>query len=586
MKHSLAAISLIVLFAGSSVSTASALVNYPQSWYSGACVNISRDLVLGQRGADVSKLQSFLVTQNFPGSGAWMVSGFFGNATQAAVRDFQQVQGLATTGSLDSATRAAISRVTCGGLVAYAPQTTTYPAYPAALPWNGTSQNYQYQNLVNLNITSLSQNTGAGGTQVTIYGTGFDTVGNVINFGSKSLTGIPSNGTSLSFIVPFYAYSGSVSITVSNSRGTSNALSFEVYSYGYNCSNSALPYGGINSYLNNNCRCGSVYAGSTYNALYPYLTSSSCGSNGSSGSVTAPTASYLNPNSGAVGTYVTIFGTGFSASNNAVHFGTGVIANLPSTDGRSLSFTVPTQLSGYGSQNTGLGNYKVSVTNALGYTTNILQFTVTSLGTDKEVVVTNVVGPVSLGAGTIGTWTVTLTNPNGSAVTVTPVWGDAATLLSPNSSAAQTTYAHGTVQLSFAHAYGSGGSYPVSFLVSAPDGTVTTPVQNVVVTGGNSQYGIPSISNLAPMSAQVGQQVTLYGTNFSSTNTVSFGTGAITNVYSNGTSIMFTVPSYVSPYCAPDMYCAQYVQEITPGIYNISVMNQSGTSNTVSFRVY
>lgn len=50
-------------------------------------------------------------------------------------------------------------------------------------------------------------------------------------------------------------------------------------------------------------------------------------------------------------------------------------------------------------------------------------------------------------------------------------------------------------------------------------------------------------------------------------------------------TIQFVVPSALSPYCAPGMACAQYMREVTPGTYSITVMNDNGTSNTLKFTV-
>src|SRR3989338_5555792 len=71
------------------------------------CVTISRDLWYGSRGTDVLMLQSFLVNQNYAGGGSWMVTGYFGAATQTAVRIFQSQRGLSQTGIVDATTRAA-----------------------------------------------------------------------------------------------------------------------------------------------------------------------------------------------------------------------------------------------------------------------------------------------------------------------------------------------------------------------------------------------------------------------------------------------------------------------------------------------
>ena len=586
MKTSIKALSLSVLFLAAFASTASALVNYPQSWYSGSCVNLSRDLSRGTRGSDVLSLQTFLVSQNFPGGGTWMGTSLYGAATQAAVSDFQQEQGLPMTGVADYATRNSIERLTCGGVVAYTAPTTS--TYSTSIPWNGYNSNYPYgyNNLVSLNLTSLSQNTGVVGTQVTIYGTGFDAVNNTVNFGSVALTNVPSNGTSISFIVPAYTISGNVNITVTDSLGTSNSLVFAVSSYGYGCGSSYLyPYNTYNSTYGGSCGCASTYPYNYYGSSY-----SNCGTTVSTNNITAPTESYLSPISGGTGTAVTVFGSGFTSTGNAVHFGTGVISNLISTDGQTLSFTVPTQLVGFGNQNTGLGIYNVSVTNGNGYTTNTVPFTVTSLGTSGNAVsITSINGPTSIAAGTMGTWTVTLNNPSNSVVTVSAAWGDSTTYYPYNNGTIppQTTNAQGMTTLSFTHVYTTNGTYTITFTAVNGNGTPSSSTMTVVV-GGSGIYnsGTPSISYLAPSSGYVGTQVTIYGSNLSSANTVLFGNGAIQNVYSqNGASLTFSIPSYVTPYCASGYACPQYAQQITPGTYNVSVTGNNGTSNVVSFNV-
>ena len=83
-KSLVSAVAVISLFAA---SVASAQTYYPPYTpaVSAGCVTLNRDLTVGMRGSDVTSLQSFLVTQNYPGSGSWMVTGYFGAATAAAV---------------------------------------------------------------------------------------------------------------------------------------------------------------------------------------------------------------------------------------------------------------------------------------------------------------------------------------------------------------------------------------------------------------------------------------------------------------------------------------------------------------------
>jgi len=182
-----------------------------------------------------------------------------------------------------------------------------------------------------------------------------------------------------------------------------------------------------------------------------------------------------------------------------------------------------------------------------------------------------------------------LNNPSNSVVTVSAAWGDSTTYYPYNNGTIppQTTNAQGMTTLSFTHVYTTNGTYTITFTAVNGNGTPSSSTMTVVV-GGSGIYnsGTPSISYLAPSSGYVGTQVTIYGSNLSSANTVLFGNGAIQNVYSqNGASLTFSIPSYVTPYCASGYACPQYAQQITPGTYNVSVTGNNGTSNVVSFNV-
>ncbi len=598
-----------LLVIGLSVFAISASTALAGSTYTG-CVSIGENLSSGSRGAAVSQLQAFLVDQDFPGSGTWMQTGIYGAATAAAVRDFQQVQGLQQSGIVDAVTRQAIARVSCGtSFVSPAqpisPITSIIPVTPAnpiAPIWNPYGYNsgsgysggyngngYHYGN-VSLNLTGLSQNTGAVGQQITIDGTGFDAYDNTVYFGSYALSNIASydNGTQITFTIPSYVTSYSwngtqVNIYVVDSLGTSNTVTFTVTYNPYAC-------GGIysyNTYNSSSCGCNNYY-GSYPSLLYNGGTNGAyynCGSgtNGNGGNTNSPTISWLNPNYGATGTSVTVYGSGFTSSGNSVHFGVGIIANILSNDGQTLSFTVPSQLTGFGSQNVGLGTYNVSVTNGNGYSTTAIPFTVTSLNGNGGVgygspTISGVTGPTNLTAGSSGTWTVVVNNPSGGYVTVTPQWGDGTT----NTASAQSVQASSQATLTFSHTYSSTGTYTITFTASNTTGSNSA---SATVTVSGSNYGnVPTITSLWPTSATIGQQVTLYGTFPTSGNTINFGTGTIQNVYSqNGSQISFTIPQYITPYCSGTYTC--YQQPVTSGTYNISVRGYQGTSNTVSLQV-
>jgi len=576
--------------------------SYTSSYSSGSCGNVTTTLSYGSTGTQVSALQNFLVAQNYPGGGSWMVTGFYGTATAAAVRDFQQAHGLPQTGSVDSSTLAAIN--SCGG-TSYLPglggtgYTTPYTytqtnPYTYTNPYITTPYTYTYPTNYNNNynynyntgcgvypyyttctnpygsaptLTSLSVTSALPGMQITAYGTSFDPVSNTVYVGGVTLSGIPSyDGVSLVFTVPANA-SNVVSVSVGNSHGTSNALTLSV---------SGTVTCGVYPYTNCGTPTYPIYPTSPCGYGYPYT--SNCINTG------IPTISYITPTSGGVGTSVTVLGSGFSTTGNAVHFGNGIIGNLLSSDGRSLSFTVPTTISGYGYQPVGLGTYNVSVSNSAGVSSNSMPFTITSLGGTGAPTITGVTGPTSLAVGAIGTWSLNIQNPTGSYVTTSVTWGDTGNGY-VNQAAPQTTYAQGASTLTFTHAYIAAGTYTVTFTVSNENGQQNTTTETVYVSGTGSN-GAPSVSYITPSSGYPGQLVTIYGSNFAATNnTLNFGVGTIPNISSNGSSLTFNVPSFVSIYCAPGLTCGQVPVPVDPGTYNVSVTDQYGTSQTLSFQV-
>ena len=547
-------------------------IAHAQSYYpyvSGGCVSLSRDLFSGSRGSDVTSLQTFLVNQNYPGSGSWMVTGYFGPATAQAVRNFQGQQGLVVTGSVDSSTRSVIVRVGCGTYVGNTYTATTYP-------WNNYNTYnyntpYNYNLAGNLALTSLSANTGFIGSSVTVYGTGFDSHNNIVKFGTTQIGNLPSNGTSITFNVPLYV-GGNVDLRVTNSRGTSNPLTFTVNAYGMGCG----IYGsyGCNVYGYSNQQIS--WLGPNYNY----------GGNLNPNAITVPTTSYLSPASGSVGTVVTVFGTGFTTTGNAVHFGPGVVANLNSPDGRSVSFTIPSQLTGFGTQVLTLSTYNVYVTNSAGYTSNTLPFTVTSLGASAAPAVWSVNGPTSLVLNTAGIWTIVVNNQSNSYLTTSVNWGDQ-NIYGNIPSQPQTTYAQGTQTLTFSHAYMTGGTYTITVIATNASGSNTGSATVTVPFSANA--GNVALSYLSPSAGRVGTQIAIVGSGFTALdNTVRFGTGGLQHVPSqNGTTIYYTIPSYLTP-CAvmpSGSVCAMYAQQVMPGAYPISVTNANGATASATFLV-
>ncbi|MEK7133457.1 MAG: peptidoglycan-binding protein [Patescibacteria group bacterium] len=416
--------------------------------YSGACANLVSDLSYGTRGSQVSQLQTFLVNQNFPGGGSWMITGYFGNATLAAVRNFQQQRGLPLSGIVDAATRAAISRVSCGlsGQGGYMGGYNTY--YPYTVPpfntYNNTNCYYTYPYTCNtysygnnVSLTSLSVTSGQPGTSVTVFGSGFDYSNNTVYVGMVPLTNIPSySGTSLTFTVPSYSTAGTVGVYVMNSRGTSNTLNFSVTSYGsygapmiHSVNGPTSLATGVQgtwtvsvnnpstSYMTTSVNWGDTgggysglaapqttyqqgsntltfthtyYTSGTYTVVFT-VSNSSGQTNTSSATVNVTSGgSYGNvalssiaPMTAPVGSQFVLTGSGFTPLENTVHFGIGGTQHVPSQNGTTIYYTVPSFVSpcdlvtpgSFCSQNIQQvlpGPIQVYVTNGNGTTNTIL----------------------------------------------------------------------------------------------------------------------------------------------------------------------------------------------------------------------
>ncbi len=508
-----------------------------------------------------------------------MITGYFGQATAAGVRNFQQSVGLPMTGAVDAQTRSAIQSRSCGGnysynnvyptntYPAYTYPTNTYPTYPTnTYPYNyNNTYPYNYNYNTTLTLTSLSANTGIPGSSVTIYGQGFDVNSNTVYLGTSAIANVSSsyNGTSITFTIPTYANAGAMQVYVVNTRGTSNSLQFTVLTSPYTCG----------TYNTTSCGgCG-----------YGYSTGYNCDPSNTS----APSITYLNPNSGAVGSSVSIFGSGFTTNNNTVRFGNGIITNLGSLDGRGLTFTVPSTLTGYGTQQVTLGSYSVYVTNGLGINSNTVSFNVNSLaGSGIAPTISSVNGPNSLAVGVQGTWTITVSAPSGSYLTTSVRWGDE-NLYGGVTAVPQTTYMSGSQTLTFTHTYQSVGTFTPVFTVSGAGGT-NTSTATVTVTNSTSNNAL-QLTSLSQMSGRVGTQITLFGSGFTGDNMVHFGVGGVRSVTSaSNTSISFTIPSYISP-CDLIAFssgsCGSPAQQVVLGSYPIYVTNTNGATSVLYFTV-
>ena len=236
------------------------------------CVSVPAGLSLGTRSSGVLSLQQFLVAQNYPGGGSWMQTGYFGQATAAALRSFQASRGLPQTGWVDAGTASAISAASCGGYSAYSGYgyTSSYPLntysytpyaynntpYPYTFPYSypnyPTYPSYPtYDNCGTypygsyncpVRISSLSRSSADVGDRITVYGNGFSSSGNTVRFGigvaARNISA-SDGGTRLTFTVPsyltVYGYSRervletTYPVSVVNSSGyTSNSVSLRI----------------------------------------------------------------------------------------------------------------------------------------------------------------------------------------------------------------------------------------------------------------------------------------------------------------------------------------------------------------------
>jgi hypothetical protein len=431
------------------------------------CVSINRNLSYGSRGYDVRTLQRFLVDQGYPGSGSWMINGRFGPATRVAVIDFQRSNGLSETGSVNSETRDAISRVSCGGYLS----NTSYNSYNTYTP---VQNQYTYT------------------TPSTYY--------------------YPTT--------PVY-----------------QPQTYPVY---------------------------------TPQPSYP--------------AATTPTIFSTNPNSGLTGSTVTITGSGFSTTGNTVRIGSLVVNNVTSLDGRTVSFIVPTTMNTYAGypQYVVPGTYAMTVSNAYGYVSNAINFTITGSTVTANVSITGISGPSSIATNQVGTWTVTINNPSYTTATLNVSWGDTQ-LYAQASQPVQVV--QGSQTLTVTHVYTTVGSYTPTFTVN--NGSVpVTGTASVVVYGNTTSTLTPTITSISPNVARVGTSVTIYGSNFTGSNTILLNSGAMYNAYTaTGNSLTFVVPSAIGAYCQGGQVCPMYAQTITPGTYTVSVMNSNGTSNVAQITI-
>jgi|GEM_PF-1183960 len=301
--------------------------------------------------------------------------------------------------------------------------------------------------------------------------------------------------------------------------------------------------------------------------------------------VQPPTLSSLSPSVGVTGTQITITGTGFTSTGNKVNFGQLVNVNGPynSSDGKTITFVVP----GFSSINGNViqpGNYAVSVTNANG-ASNALNFAVTS-GTN----VTPAISSLSPASGSVGTRVIILgtnINTNEEVVTfggslnyvdiVQPRQQGRVEFIIPSSTGASCPrFTTNPVCPPGAEQSVVPGVYEVT--VANRNGTSNRMSFTVTSATNNA----PVVSTVNPASIIVGTEVTLTGERLNTGGPiVIFGNGRITPspMRINDSTLTFVVPSSMSRYCAPGLFCTDDMIPVTSGNYDVKVLNSFGMSN-------
>ena len=138
------------------------------------CINLSYDMRRGSRDAstnnEVTKLQEALIQTNYLNQDP---SGYFGNATYAAVQRFQTANGLISSGYVGSYTRSAIQSITCNNTSPYPTPAPYISLIPTSLPSiiydkdssglqlrgiNFVDSSYNAYNLGNVNVSIINTN--------------------------------------------------------------------------------------------------------------------------------------------------------------------------------------------------------------------------------------------------------------------------------------------------------------------------------------------------------------------------------------------------------------------------------------------
>ncbi len=415
-------------------------------------------------------------------------------------------------------------------------------------------------------MTAVSPASGpiAGGTSVTITGTGFLTA-TVVKFGSTGATSHTVNSdTSITATTPAQA-AGVVNVVVTNSTGSgtlTNGFTYDTTPTVTAVSPASGPIAGGTSvtitgtgFLTTTAvKFGSTAASSytvnsdtsitattpaqsagVVNVVVTNSTGSGTLTNGFTYDTT-PTVTAVSPASGPIvgGTSVTITGTGF-LTTTAVKFGSTAATSYTVNSDTQITATAPAHAAGV---------VNVVVTNSTGSGTLTNGFTY-----DATPTVTSISPIAGLPAG-------------GTVVTITGTGFLTSTAVKFGSTAAASFTVNSDTQITATSPSGTDGT-TVDITVTNPSGTSSTSSADKF-----TYQNVPTVTTLSPKAGSIagGTSVTITGTDFynlSGAAAVKFGANNATSYTVNsGTQITAVAPAGVA------------------GVVNVTVTTPVGTSST------
>ena len=540
---------------GARLNTSTSALNSNGGSGASGCVTITSGVSFGSRDSssngNVSRLQTYLIFRGYLSSSA---TGYFGKQTEAAVRSFQIQNSLSAVGNVGPLTRARILSHSCGTIVPPVPPATQAPILNYISPISGTVGSQVYLLIAN-----------AGANPQLFFDTGVITLTPSSPPSGYYTFTVPSSIGAYcapSTACPFFLRQvtpGSYPIKITNTNGTSNTIYFTVTS-GTVATTTVTTQAPVISGVDapTTLRVGELgswtvhaSASDTGSLYYSVLWGDETYAVTSGASAMTTVRSY-NP----------------SATFTHVYNAPGVYTptfTVKNANGQAVVASATVNVSGSSDTTVYPAITSISPTSGPAGTT----FTITGRGFSS-------LSKVFLDGGV------------NSAVPVASFTDTTLTFVIPaNVPASCFDYSAACAVIAIypLPTYSTVGNHQISI---ANSNLRISNVAYISITVPPPAVVPPTITSISPTSGAVGSQVTLYGSNFTSTNnTVNFGSGALPALSSsNNSSLTFNVPSslnlacyYSNPPCLAPSY------QVTPGPYAVSVTNANGTSNSVNFTV-